>query len=133
MTFIANTFFFKNDPPLFPYRHIIKFTGTVYLNEGITMLLDTYYDNNSVRQHNCFYYTRYYIDYLFRLLNSHLQDYFLQLSHKILCTHWDPSVFTSVKYLSQIMIWLKSQDSVHTLGSQYVYISEILKPDHDLA
>ena len=74
-----------------------------------------------------------YIGYMFRLLNRHLQDYSLQINHKILCTHWDPSVFTSVKYLSQIMIWLKSQDSVHTLGSQCVYISEILKPDHDLA
>ena len=29
-----------------------------HLNEGITMCLDTYYDINSVRQHNCFYYTR---------------------------------------------------------------------------
>jgi len=28
------------------------------LSEGITMCLDTYYDTNSVRQHNCFYYTR---------------------------------------------------------------------------
>jgi len=44
-----------------------------------------------------------YIDYMFRLLNSHLQAYSLQV---------------------------KSQDAVHTLGSQCVYISEILKPDH---
>jgi len=40
---------------------------------------------------------------MFRLLNSHLQAYSLQV---------------------------KSQDAVHTLGSQCVYISEILKPDH---
>jgi len=40
--------------------------------------------------------------YNFRLLNSHLQAYSLQV---------------------------KSQDAVHTLGSQCVYISEILKPD----
>jgi len=26
-----------------------------------------------------------------------------KLSHRMLCTHWDPSVFTSVKYLSQII------------------------------
>jgi hypothetical protein len=44
-----------------------------------------------------------YIIYMFRLLNSHLQAYSLQV---------------------------KSQDSVHTLGSQCVYISEILKPEH---
>ena len=44
-----------------------------------------------------------YIGYMFRLLNSHLQAYSLQV---------------------------KSQDAVHTLGSQCVYISEILKPDH---
>ena len=44
-----------------------------------------------------------YVGYMFRLLNSHLQAYSLQV---------------------------KSQDSVHTLGSQCVYISEILKPDH---
>ena len=46
-----------------------------------------------------------YICYMFRLLNSHLQAYSLQV---------------------------KSQDAVHTLGSQCVYVSEILKPDHCL-
>jgi hypothetical protein len=40
-----------------------------------------------------------YIGYMFRLLNSHLQAYSLQV---------------------------KSQDAVHTLGYQCVYISEIL-------
>jgi len=44
-----------------------------------------------------------YIGYMFRLFNNHLQVYSLQV---------------------------KSQDYVHTLGSQCVYISEILKPDH---
>ena len=44
-----------------------------------------------------------YIGYMFRLLNSHLQAYSLQV---------------------------KSQDAVHTLGSQCVYISEILKQLH---
>jgi len=44
-----------------------------------------------------------YIGYMFRLLNSHLQVYSLQV---------------------------KSQDAVHTLGSQCVYISEILKRLH---
>ena len=40
---------------------------------------------------------------MFRLLNSHLQGYSLQV---------------------------KSQDAVHTLESQCVYISEIFKPYH---
>ena len=44
-----------------------------------------------------------YIGYMFRLLNSHLQVYSLQVM---------------------------SQDAVHTLGSQCVYISAILKSDH---
>jgi len=61
------------------------------------------YDINSVRQHNCFITQSNYIGYMFRLLNSHLQAYSLQV---------------------------KSQDAVHTLGSQCVYISGILKPDH---
>jgi len=44
-----------------------------------------------------------YVRYMFRLLNSHLQAYSLQV---------------------------KSQDAVHTLGSRCVYSSEILKPNH---
>jgi len=40
---------------------------------------------------------------MFRLINSHLQAYSLQV---------------------------KSQDAVHTLGSQCVYINEIFKPYH---
>jgi len=44
-----------------------------------------------------------YVGYMFRLINNHLQAYSLQV---------------------------KSHDAVHTLGSQSVYISEILKPDH---
>jgi len=35
----------------------ISDTTFMNLNKGITMCLDTYYDINSVRQHNCFYYT----------------------------------------------------------------------------
>jgi len=44
-----------------------------------------------------------YVDYMFRLLNRHLQACYLQI---------------------------KSQDAVHTMESQCVYISQILKPDH---
>ena len=62
-----------------------------------------YYDVNSVRHHNCFITQGNYIGYMFRLLNSHLQAYSLQV---------------------------KSRDAVHILGSQCVYISDILKSDH---
>jgi len=44
-----------------------------------------------------------YIGYMFRLLNSHLQAHSIQV---------------------------KSQDAVHTLGSQCAYISEMFKPYH---
>ena len=64
------------------------------------MCLDAYYDISSVRQHNCFITQGNYIGYIFRLLNSHLQAYSLQVT---------------------------SQDAVHTLGSQCVSISEILE------
>jgi len=67
------------------------------------MCLDTYCDINSVRQHNCFITQGNYVGYMFRLINSHLQAYYLHV---------------------------KSQNAVHTLGSQCVYTSEILKPDH---
>jgi len=43
------------------------------------------------------------VGYMFRLLNSHLQAFSLQV---------------------------KSQAAVHTLGSQCVYINDILKSDH---
>jgi len=54
---------------------------------------------NSVPQHNCFITQSSYIGYMFRLLNSHLQAYFNRFSHKMLCTHWDSSVFTSMEYI----------------------------------
>jgi len=47
---------------------------------------------NSVRQHSCFITQGSYIGYIFRLFISHLQTYFCHLSHKTLCTHWDPNV-----------------------------------------
>jgi len=69
--------------------------------------------------------------YMFRPLNSHLQAYSLQVKSQ-------DSVHTlgsQCVYISEILkpdhsLQVKSQDSVHTLGSQCVYISEILKPDH---
>jgi len=54
---------------------------------------------NSAHQQNNFITQGNYIDYMFRLLISHLQAYFCQLSHKMLRTHWDPIVFTSTEYI----------------------------------
>jgi len=39
---------------------------------------------------------------MFRLLMSHLQAYF---SHKTLCTHWDPIVFTSMEYTKSSRVY----------------------------
>jgi len=44
-----------------------------------------------------------YVGYMFRLLNNHLQACSLQV---------------------------KSQDAVHTMGSQCIYICEVFEPDH---
>ena len=54
---------------------------------------------NSVRQHNYFITRGNYISYMFRLQIRHLQAYFCHLSHKMLCTLWDPIVFTSMEYI----------------------------------
>ena len=53
---------------------------------------------NSSHQHNWFIKQSNYIDYMFRLLINHLQAYFNRFSRNMLCTHWDPSVFTSKVY-----------------------------------
>ena len=75
----------------------------VNLNEDITKCLDTYCNSNLYVSTTVFITQGNYIGYMFRLINSHLQVYSLQD---------------------------KSQDAVHTLGSQCVHISEIFKPDH---
>jgi len=51
---------------------------------------------NRLRQHNYFIIQGTYIGYMFRLQISHLQDYFCHLSHKMLCTLWDPIVYKSM-------------------------------------
>ena len=62
---------------------------------------------NSVRQHNYFITQGNYIGYMFRLYISHRQAYFCHLSHKMLCTLWDPIVFASM--------------DVNTMGTQSVH------------
>ena len=74
-----------------------------FLNENITKCLDTYCNTNLYVSTTIFITQGNYIGYMFRILNSHLQAYSLQV---------------------------KSQAAVHTLGSQCVYISEIFKPYH---
>ena len=54
---------------------------------------------NNVRQHNCFIIQGSYIGYMFRLIDQSSSGLFSRLSHKVLCTHWDPSVCTSIKYI----------------------------------
>jgi len=54
---------------------------------------------NSVRLHNYFITQGTCIGYMFRLLFSHLQAYFCNLNHKMLCTLWDPIVFTTMEYI----------------------------------
>ena len=74
---------------------------------------------NNVSQHNCFITQGSYIGYMFRLIDQSSSGLFSRLSHQVLCTHWDPSVFTSVKYIKSdqlpmevwrtycLTIWLK--------------------------
>ena len=54
---------------------------------------------NNIRQHNCFIVQGSYIGYTFRLTDQSSSGLFRRLSHKVLCKHWDPSVFTSIKYI----------------------------------
>ena len=74
---------------------------------------------NSVRQHNCFIIQGSYIGYMFRLTGQSSSGLFSRLSHKVLCTHWDPSACTSIKYIKSdqlprevwctycVTVWLK--------------------------
>ena len=54
---------------------------------------------NSVRRYNYVITQGNYIGYMFRLLISHLQAYFCQLSHKMLRTLWDSIAFTYMEYI----------------------------------
>jgi len=40
-----------------------------------------------------------YIGYMFRLIDQSSSGLFSRLSHKVLCTNWDPSVCTPIKYI----------------------------------
>jgi len=54
---------------------------------------------NNVPQDNCFIIQGSCIGYMFRLMEQSSSGLFSKLSHKMLCTHWDPSVLTSIKYM----------------------------------
>ena len=54
---------------------------------------------NNVRQHNCLIIQGGYIGYMFRLIDQSYSGLFSRLSHKVLRTHWDPSVCKSIKYV----------------------------------
>ena len=55
--------------------------------------------SNNVRQHNCFIIQGSYIGYMLRLIEYSSSSLFSRLSHKVLCTNWDPCVCTSIKYI----------------------------------
>ena len=57
---------------------------------------------NNVRQHNCFIIQGSYVGYMFRLTYQSSSGLFTRLSHKVLCTCWDPSVCTSIKYINSV-------------------------------
>ena len=78
-----------------------------YLNGNITFCLDAYCVHVVYVSTTVFIAEGNYISYIFRLLNSHLQENFLHVNHRMLCIHWDPGVFTSVKYLIMVKIQLK--------------------------
>jgi len=48
---------------------------------------------NNISQHNCFIIQGSYIGYMFRLIDQSSSGLFIRLSHMMLCTHWDPSVY----------------------------------------
>ena len=54
---------------------------------------------NNVHQHHCSIIQGSSIDYMFRLIDQSSSGLFGRLSHKVLCAHWNPSVFTSTKYI----------------------------------
>ena len=54
---------------------------------------------NNVRQHSCFVIQGSYIGCMFRLIDQPSSGLLSRLSDKVLCTRWDPSVCTSVKYI----------------------------------
>jgi len=71
------------------------FFNTVYWNGSITMCLQTLYNTKQCTLTQPLYYSRHLHRLHVSLINSRLQAYFYHLSHKMLCTLWDPIVFTS--------------------------------------
>ena len=53
---------------------------------------------SNVHQRNCFSIQGSYIGYMFRLIDQSSSGVFSRLSQRVLCTLWDPSVCTSIKY-----------------------------------
>ena len=70
---------------------------------------------NTVHQHNCFIIQGSYIGYMFRVIDQSSSGLFSRLSHKVLCTHWDPSVCTSIKYIKQISCLRKCDNNIYLL------------------
>ena len=64
---------------------------------------------NNVRQHKCCIIQGNYISYMFQLTDQSSSGLFSRLSHKELRTHWDPSVFTSIKYIKSDQLLLRRE------------------------
>jgi len=74
-----------------------------------------------------------YIGYMFRLIDESSSGLFSWLSHKVLCTYWDPSVFTSIKYMKLdqlpkevwctycVTMWLNLFLNFNHIVTQYVH------------
>ena len=77
--------------------------------------------SNNIRQQNCFITQGSYIGYMFRLIDQSFSGLFSRLSHKVQCTHWDPTACTSIKYiksdqLPDLIKYIKS-DKIHKIRS----------------
>ena len=75
--------------------------GHIKITRTITLIFihSLIYVMNSVRQHNHFINSRHLHRLHVSTINSDLQVYFCHISHKMLCTLWDPTLFTSMEYI----------------------------------
>jgi len=76
--------------------------------------------SNNVRQRCCFIIQGSYIGYMFRLIDQSSSGQFSRLSHKVLCTQWDPSVCTSIKYIKSDRADLVL--CIHKICTSIIYI-----------
>ena len=88
-------------------RSIITFTiaATLGTSSNRIMIL------NNVFQHNCCIIQGSYIGYMFRLTDQSSSGLFSRLSHKVLCTHCDPSVCKGKGNSVPLQVWTGPEGS----------------------